>query len=134
MVKTQRPTKRSPFLTPPTKGEVGSFGTTGLNGPTLNRLNFDVTGFSVRSNWNKECASILANAYVTSPGAVETNVDKVTEAIMAHIPALVKQYARLNPSSDPRVREKSAVETIANARAGRRRNVSLSCNSDPLVC
>ena len=134
MAKTGRSSRKSPFLTPPTKDEVNTFGVTGLNGPTLNRLNFDVTGFSVRSNWNKECASILAEAYVVSEGAVETDVDKVTEAIMSHIPALVIQYALLNPSSDPRVRAITATKTIANVRAGRRRSVSLSYNSDLLVC
>lgn len=126
MAKTKRADKRAPFLAPPTKDEVDNFRVTGLNGPTLNHLNFDVTGFSIRSGWNKECASILAEAYVTSQGAIETDRAKVIAAIMSHIPALVKQYARMNPSSDPKVRAKSAAETIANARAARRRNVSLS--------
>ena len=127
MKQTRRTTRKSAFLTPPTKDEVNSFAVTGLNGPTLKHLNFDVTGFSMRSMWNKECASILAEVYVASRGALSTDLDKVTEKILEHIPALVKQYARLNPSNDPQVRADVEAADLANIRAGRRRYVSLSC-------
>lgn len=119
----QRKRNSSPFLTPPTPTEVEQFADSGLNGPSLRKLNFDVTGYSPNSNWNKECASILASLYVESKQAIEKNQAKVAAAIMRHIPALVQQYKKLHPSEDPEVIAKTKAEVIENNRRVRRRNV-----------
>ena len=124
MDKTGRKSHDSPFLTPPTPEEVEEFGEFGVNGPSLHRLNFDVTGYRPSSNWNKECASILASVYVTSKQALETDETKVMNAIMRHIPALIQQYKKMHPSDDPDVRAKVEIANIQNTRRVRRRAVS----------
>ena len=123
MHKTGRKSNNSPFLTPPTPEEVDRFKETSVDGPSLDRLNFDVTGYRPGSKWNKECASILASVYVTSKEALATDETIVMDAIMRHLPALIQQYKKMHPSDDPEVRAKAEVANIENTRRVRRRAV-----------
>ena len=125
---TGRETIASPFLTPPTENEVENYQKSGEYGPTLDRLNFDVTGYKPKSRWNRECASLLANAFVKSQNHCSTDdkglEDKVKGMILTHVQALIIQYRKMHPSRDPKVVAEDKAKSVMNVRQGRRRNVS----------
>lgn len=89
-----------PFPPIPTKKELEEFDLMRRGGPTPINFRADVSGKNMRSGWNRECAKIFRVEYIKQPDAVTKNKRIVEEAFLAHIPALCRQYAKLNGLKD----------------------------------
>lgn len=124
-----RENNKSPFPPPPSKASVDLMESKNLGGPTKEQLRLDVTGYKVKSKWNRAGAKIIAREYIKREGSLTQDLAIVQECVLRHIPALIIQYNSLgleNANSVIRANVTQAAER--NLRNSRRKGVRTETN------